>query len=287
MSGSMSGIEVKYITKTFGSVTALDDVSLTIQGGKIYGLLGRNGAGKSTLLNIITNRIFPDSGEVTVSGLPARENDAAQQRMYMMSEKSYYPETMRVRDAFKWTGEMYGGFDHEFALKLCEMFGLNTKKKTRELSTGYGSIFKLITALSVPVDFVLLDEPVLGLDANHRELFYKVMLESYAQNPRAFVLSTHLIEEVSGLIEEVIIVKKGKVIHQKPTEELLSMGYTVSGPAAKVDEYTKGKETLGEDALGGLKTAYLLGRPGEEKLPESLEMGKMDLQKLFVRLTNE
>lgn len=287
MSGITGDIQVKHITKTFGSVTALDDVSLTIQAGKIYGLLGRNGAGKSTLLNIITNRIFPDSGEVAVNGLPARENDTAQQRMYMMSEKGYYPDGMRVSEAFKWTGELYGGFDMAYAQKLCEQFGLNPKKKIRELSTGYGSIFKLIVALSVPVDFVLLDEPVLGLDANHRELLYKVLLETYAQKPRAIVLSTHLIEEVSGLIEEVIIVKSGKIIRQQPTEDLLSMGYTVSGPAAKVDEYVKGKEILGEDALGGLKTVYLLGHPGEDKLPESLEMGKLDLQKLFIRLTNE
>ena len=283
----MNGMEVKHITKKFGQVTALEDVSLTLGDGKIYGLLGRNGAGKSTLLNIITNRIFPDEGEVLVNGIPARENDAALQQIYMMSEKGYYPDTMRVNDAFKCTEAFYGGFDREYAGKLCSLFGLNPKKKIRELSTGYGSIFKLITALCVTVPYVLLDEPVLGLDANHRELLYKVLLETYAQRPRTVVISTHLIEEVSGLIEEVIIIKKGKIIRQQPTEELLSMGYTVSGPAAKVDEYISGRELLGEDTLGGLKTAYLMGQPGGESLPDYLQIGKMDLQKLFIRLTNE
>jgi ABC-2 type transport system ATP-binding protein len=90
-----------------------------------------------------------------------------------------------------------------------------------------------------------------------------------------------------GLIEEVVIIKKGEIIRQQPTEELLTMGYTVSGPAAKVDEFIIGKETLGEDMLGGLKTAYLMGQPGKEALPEYLQIGKMDLQKLFIRLTNE
>ncbi len=284
---TMSGLEVKHITKTFGQVNALSDVSLALENGKIYGLLGRNGAGKSTLLNIITNRIFPDSGEVLVGGLPAGENDAAQQQIYMMSEKGYYPDNMRVADAYKCTEAFYGGFDREYAAKLCDSFGLNPKKKIRELSTGYGSIFKLIAALSVSVPFVLLDEPVLGLDANHRELLYKVILETYSEKQRTIVLSTHLIEEVSGLIEEVIIIKKGQIIRQQPTEELLSMGYTVSGPAAKVDEYVSGKEMLGEDTLGGLKTVYLMGQPGRESLPEYLQIGKMDLQKLFIRLTNE
>ena len=284
---TMSGLEVKHVTKRFGQVTAVNDVSVAFENGKIYGLLGRNGAGKSTLLNVITNRIFPDGGEVLIGGLSARENDAAQQQIYMMSEKSYYPDSMRVTEAFKCTEGFYGGFDREYAAKLCDLFGLNPKKKIKELSTGYGSIFKLIAALSVTVPFVLLDEPVLGLDANHRELLYKLILETFSEKPRTIVLSTHLIEEVSGLIEEVVIIKKGQVIRQQPTEELLSMGYTVSGPAAKVDEYVTGKEILGEDTLGGLKTAYLMGQPGKEALPEYLQIGKMDLQKLFIRLTNE
>ncbi len=283
----MNGIEVRNITKTFGQVKALDNVTLTLAEGKIYGLLGRNGAGKSTLLNILTNRIFPDLGEVLVDGLPARENDAAQQKLYMMSEKSYYPDSMRVADAFKCTEAFYGGFSKDYAARLCDLFGLNPRKKVKELSTGYGSIFKLIAALSVPVPYVLLDEPVLGLDANHRELLYRVILETYTQNPRTIVLSTHLIEEISGLIEEVIIIKKGQIIRHQPTEDLLAMGYTVSGPAAQVDAYVKGRESLGEDALGGLKTAYILGQPGGEDLPETLQISKMDLQKLFIRLTNE
>ena len=283
----MNGLEVKDITKRFGQLAALDNVSLTFEEGKIYGLLGRNGAGKSTLLNVITNRIFADEGEVLVGGLPARENDAAQQKMYMMSEKSYYPDNMRVADAFKCTEAFYGDFSREYAAKLCDLFGLNPRKKIKELSTGYGSIFKLITALSVTVPYVLLDEPVLGLDANHRELLYKILLETYTERPRTIVISTHLIEEVSGLIEEVVIIKKGKIIRQQPTEELLSMGYTISGPAVKVDEYVAGKELLGEDSLGGLKTAYVLGKPEGEPLPEYLHAGKMDLQKLFIRLTNE
>jgi len=283
----MNGLEVKNVTKKFGQLTALDHVSLTLEEGKIYGLLGRNGAGKSTLLNIITNRIFANEGEVLVNGLPARENDTAQQKIYMMSEKNYYPDSMRVADAFKCTEAFYGDFSRAYAAKLCDQFGLNPRKKIKELSTGYGSIFKLITALSVSVPYVLLDEPALGLDANHRELMYKILLETYTERPRTIVVSTHLIEEISGLIEEVVIIKKGRIIRQQATEELLSMGYTISGPAAKVDEHIAGKEILGQDSLGGLKTAYVLGKPEKEPLPEFLQVGKMDLQKLFIRLTNE
>lgn len=282
----MSGIEVKNISKSYGTVKALEDVSLKLQENKIYGLLGRNGAGKTTLLNIITNRIFEDSGEVLIDGAPHNGNDSALGRLYMMGESNLYPENMKIKDVFKWTKTFYPDFDQEYAEKAAERFGLNIKKKTNALSTGYNSIFKLIIALSVNTPYVLLDEPVLGLDANHRELFYKLLLEKYAEKPFTAVISTHLIEEVSGIIEDVIIIKNGRVIKNESCEELLSKGYTVSGTADRVDSFIKDKQVIGTDTLGGLKTAYILGKP-EGDAPEGLELTRLDLQKLFIQLTNE
>lgn len=282
----MSGIEVKNVSKSFGTVKALEDVSLKLERNKIYGLLGRNGAGKTTLLNIITNRIFEDSGEVLIEGEPHNENDNALGKIYMMGEANLYPENMKIKDVFKWTKAFYPDFNHEYAEKVAEMFGLNLNKKTNSLSTGYKSIYKLIVALSVNTPYVLLDEPVLGLDANHREMFYKLLLEKYAEKPFTAVISTHLIEEVSGIIENVIIIKNGRVIRNESCEELLSKGYTVSGTAAKVDSFIKDKQVIGTDTLGGLKTAYILGKP-EDNIPDGLELSKLDLQKLFIQLTNE
>jgi ABC-2 type transport system ATP-binding protein len=282
----MNGIEVKKISKSYGTVKALEDVSLTLGENKIYGLLGRNGAGKTTLLNIITNRIFEDNGEVLIDGEGHKDNDKALGKLYMMGESDLYPENMKIRDVFKWTKTFYPDFDKEYAEKAAERFGLSLKKKTNALSTGYKSIFKLILALSVNTPYILLDEPVLGLDANHRELFYKLLLEKYAKKPFTAVISTHLIEEVSGIIEDVIIVKNGRVIRNESCEELLSKGYTVSGAAAKVDSFIKDKQIIGTDTLGGLKTAYILGK-AEENVPEGLEITRLDLQKLFIQLTNE
>lgn len=282
----MNKIEIQEVSKSFGSVRALENVSLSFLSGKIYGLLGRNGAGKSTLLNIVSNRIFADSGRVLVDGEPAAENDRAQGKIYLMSEKSYYPESMKVKDAFRWAGNFYGGFDSGKAQVLAEQFGLNVKQKTSKLSTGYSSIFKIILALCLEVPYVFLDEPVLGLDANHREMFYKLLLEAYAENPRTFVISTHLIEEVSGLIEEVAIIKNGAVIRDCSCEELLSAGYTVSGSADAVDAFAAGKQVIGTDALGSFKNVYILGKIDPAQLPAGLEISPLDLQKLFIQLTN-
>lgn len=282
----MNAIEIKNVTKKFGSVTALDAANITLEHGKIYGLLGRNGAGKSTLLNIITNRLFADSGTVTIDGMPAAENDTAQAKVYMMGEANLYPPSMRVSETFVWAQRFYeNAFDMEYALKLGEAFSLNPRKRVKELSTGYSTIFKLIIALSLQVPYVLLDEPVLGLDANHRDLLYRTLLENYAQSPRTFVVSTHLIEEVSSLIEQVIIIRAGKIIQQTDSQSLLASGYAVSGPAAAVDAFLVGKNIIGQDALGGLKTAYVLGETPQD-VPASLEISRMDLQRLFIQLTN-
>lgn len=281
----MSGIEVKNLTKRYKEVCALDNVSLKFEENKIYGLLGRNGAGKSTLLNVISNRIFADSGEVLIDGEAAKENDHALSKVYTMSEHNYYPDKTKIKEIFGYTKHFYPQFDMAYAQETAEQFELNLNKTVQALSTGFHSIFKLIIALSVNTPYVLLDEPVLGLDANNRDLFYRLLLEKYSRNPSTIVISTHLIEEVSSVIEDIIIIKKGKIIRNESRDELLSKGYAVSGTVGMVDAYCTGKKVIGAEALGGLKTVYIIGEP-QGIMPEGLEVSGIDLQKLFIQLTN-
>lgn len=280
----MNGIELKGLTKNYGKVCALDNVSLTFEKNKIYGLLGRNGAGKSTMLNLISNRIFPTSGDISIDGERSVENDKALGKIYCMSEKNLLPKNMRFKNAIELTKIFYPDMDVDYAYKLCEKFELEPKKKLSSFSTGYSSIYKIILALSCNADYVFFDEPILGLDANHRELFYKELLQKYIDNGGTYIISTHLIDECANLFEKVIIIKEGKVIIDNDTEELLAQAYTVSGSGVLVDEYCKGKEVIGSDAIGGLKSAYIKGTP--ENVPEGLEISKASLQNLFVQITN-
>lgn len=279
-------IEVRNVIKNYGSTCALDKVNLSFEDNKIYGLLGRNGAGKTTLLNIITNHIFADSGEILIDGVSSVENDKALQKIYMMSEKNYYPEKMKIKEIYNWSKAFYPDFDMEYALNISDQFELNINKNVKALSTGFNSIFKVIIALSVNVPYILLDEPVLGLDANNRELFYSLLIDKYSKNACTIVISTHLIEEVSNVIENVIIIKKGKIIKNETREELLTKGYTISGAADKIDRYVVGRNVIGTDILGGFKSAYIIGEPEKAQMLQGLEITKMDLQKLFVQLTN-
>lgn len=283
----MSCISIKNITKKFGNTVALDNISLVFEQNKIYGLLGRNGAGKTTLLNLISNKVFPTEGEITVDGESVFENDRPLSKMYFMTEKNYYPDSMTVKEAFRWSKEFYPDFDQNYAKKLCEKFSLNSSKKIKSLSTGYKSIFKIIVALSCNTPVLLLDEPVLGLDANHRDLFYKELIQNYSEKPKTIVISTHLIEEASDIIEDVIIIKNGSIIMKDSAENVISQGYSVSGTAEAVDKFVQGKKVLGMDVLGGLKTAYLLGSEGLNEVPAGMEVSRLNLQKLFIHMTNE
>ncbi|MBC5627728.1 ABC transporter ATP-binding protein [Clostridium sp. NSJ-6] len=287
----MAKIEVKNLKKKYGDNLVLDNIDITFDENKIYGLLGRNGAGKTTLLNIMTNRIFQDDGTVEVDGENIRENDNALEKIYFMTEKNLFPEGYKVKDIFKWTAEFYSKFNMEYALELSKKFKLDISKKIKSLSTGYSSIAKIITAMSSQADIIIYDEPVLGLDANHRELFYKELMKDYIENPKTVILSTHIIEEVSGLLENVVILNDKKIVSTDEAEELLNKVYTVSGLSQNVDKYIEAKEIVNIETLSNFKSVTVLGeinsidRINAERL--GLEFSKVELQKLFIYLTNK
>lgn len=282
----MSKIEVRDLTKSYGKTTALNNVSVTFKENCIYGLLGRNGAGKSTLLNIISGRTFADSGEVLIDGVNASGNDSALGKVHLMSEQLLYNPSLKVRDMFRTASFYYPDFDTEYALKLCSEYELDTNRKLSKLSTGYRTIAKAVNALACGAPIVFFDEPVLGLDANHRDLFYKHVVNRYSEHPATFVISTHLIEETAGIIERAVVIQKGELLLDNDVEEVRSMGYSVSGKAADVDSFANGRELMGEDVLGGLKTVYIKGQLNEAELPDGLTAEPMNLQNIFIHLTN-
>ena len=279
-------IELKNVSKSFGGVHALSDVSLSFGGGKIYGLLGPNGAGKTTLLNIITNRLYADCGEVLIDGESAPGRDRALGKVYMMAEQNLFPDSMKVKAALKITADFIPSFDLELAMELAEKFGLPMNKKVKALSTGYSSIIRLVLALSANTPYVIFDEPVLGLDAQHRDMFYRLLMEHCGGGGQTVILSTHLIQEAAPLIEHAVIIKGGKILRDASAEELTGAAHTVSGPAGLVDGYIAGRQVLNTTAIGGLKTACVEGEP-DSRVPAGLEVSAMGLQDYFISLMNE
>lgn len=286
----MHKVEFQNVSKAYGRVQALRSVTAGIPTGTICGLLGRNGAGKTTLLNILTNRIFADQGQALVDGQPAVENEAAQAGIFYMTEKTLYPGELSVQEVFDLTRTFYPGFDREAAAALAKRFQLVTKKTIGALSTGYRSIFKLVLALASNAPLLVFDEPVLGLDANHRDLFYRELAGRFDPQRQTVILSTHLIEEAAGMLEEVIILKEGQVLLAQPVEAILQLAYSVSGSQENVDAFTAGKKVLREESLGRYKMATIYQpRNGADQAALAaldLELSPVRLQELIVRLTD-
>ncbi|MFW7433319.1 ATP-binding cassette domain-containing protein [Vagococcus carniphilus] len=277
-------LEVQAVSKTYKDKKALSNISIVFKEQTIYGLLGRNGAGKSTLLNIINNRSFPSSGDILLDNTRITDNEELLNHVYLMSEDNLFPSSMKVKEMFKISEEFYGSFDWDLANRLTDLFELNQKITLKKLSTGYRSIAKLITALCVPCDYIFLDEPVLGLDAGHRELFYESLIETFENRPRTFIISTHLIEEITNLLESVIILDQGEVTLQKDVETILKENYTLSGPRDIISDFTKGLNIIGKEELGDFVSVHVSGI-SPETLPTGVRLAPLSLQNYFVQLT--
>ncbi len=283
----MDQLMVKNIVKKYRQTTVLNNISFNLEPAKIYGLLGRNGAGKTTLLNIISNRIFPTSGEVQIGGESINDNDELLNKIFLMSEANLYPREMKIAQTFDLADVAYGNFDYDLADRLLTAFELSGNAKVTNLSTGQRTASKLIVALAVDAEYVLLDEPILGLDANHRELFYKELVKSYQEKPRTFVLSTHLIEEIQQLVEHVLILDKHQIIINDDLDDLLAKAHAISGPAKLVDEYTAGLKVLKSESMGNIKTSYVFDHLNDERpIPDQVKLDHYDLQHLFIYLTD-
>ena len=226
-------IEVKQLTKSYGQFNAVQDASFSIYEGKIYGLLGRNGAGKTTLMKMITAQIFPTAGDLNVFGKNPYENSNALSQICFIKESQEYPNHYSVLDVLKVSKSIFPNWDDSFSTTLIDDFNLPLKRRIKQLSRGMLSAVGIVIGLASRAPLTIFDEPYLGLDAVSREVFYNRLLEDYSEHPRTIVLSTHLIDEVSNLLEHVLVIDNGKLIIDKNTEELRGKAYTVTGQATE------------------------------------------------------
>lgn len=282
----MEQLKISHLSKKFGRRVILDDVSFTLEPAKIYGLLGRNGAGKSTLLNLISNRIFPTSGSIKL-GDQEVNTDQTLDQVFLIGEDNLYYKQVKINQMFDLADGAYGNFDYQNAEQMLKRFELEGNQKFAKLSTGQKTAAKISMALNVDADYIFLDEPVLGLDVNHREIFYQELIKSYQKRPRTIVLSTHLIDEIQQLVEHVILIDRHQVLEDTDVQDLLDRAYDISGPAKLVDQYTEGLNVLSTTDLGNIRTAHVFDQLPEDRiLPDQVQVGHYDLQHLFIYLTN-
>lgn len=286
-------VKTNNLTKRFKNLTALNNVNLELDENKIYGLIGRNGAGKTTLLGIISGQNPGDSGNVEIMGEPVWENNKAIANICFSRElnptTTFGPDNRKVKELFRLAKIFYPNWDEEFAQRLVKEFELDVKKRISKLSKGMLSMVSIIIGLASRAPITLLDEPVAGLDVVMRDKFYKILLEDYAENPRTFVISTHIIDEASGVFEETIMVDKGEIMLKENTDELISSYVVVSGREDVVSEATKGLTPVHTESVGKSLAVCVKATDNEKTKFASydVDLSSVTLQKLFVYLTEK
>jgi len=282
-------IEVKNLTKRYRETLAVDDVSFTIEKDTIYGLLGRNGAGKTTVMSILTAQNFATSGEVRVFDANPYENAKVLSRMCFVRESQKYPDDALPRHAFAAAKLFFPHWDDAFAARLIEEFQLPTKRRIKKLSRGQLSAVGVIIGLSSRAEITFFDEPYLGLDAVARQIFYDRLLEDYTEHPRTVILSSHLIDEVSNLIERVLVIDRGRIVMDEATDAVRDRAANIVGDASAVDAFVAGRQIIHRESLGNVASVTVLGAltlAERERLASAgLDVAPVSLQQLIVRTT--
>jgi ABC-2 type transport system ATP-binding protein len=240
-------------------------------------------------LQILAAQAFETAGTVSVFGRHPYEDDDVLSRICLVKESQKYPDAFTVRQVVHAAQCMFAEWDDEFAKSLLAEFALPQKRKVKHLSRGMLSALGITVGLASRAPLTCFDEPYLGLDAVARHLFYDRLLADFGEHPRTIILSTHLIDEISQLIERVLLIDHGVLIADEETESLRATAVTVTGPAAAVLAFTRAYEELHRESLGGFARVTVSGpvpttdRAAAGDLGLSLE--PVSLQELVVRRT--
>ena len=283
---------VEGLSKSYGrganAVHAVVEASFTLEANRIHGLLGRNGAGKTTLMQLLTGQEFATRGTIEVFGESPVENARVLDNVCFIKESQRYPDDFRVKHVLKSAPWFFPDWDEDFAEDLVERFRLPENRRVKKLSRGQLSAVGVIVGLASRAPLTFFDEPYLGLDAVARQLFYDVLLADFAEHPRTVVLSTHLIDEVSNLLEHVVVIDDGRIIIDADADELRGSAVDVVGARSAVEAFTAGREVLHRSALGGLATATVTGLDDAARAAArdaGLEFAPVSLQQLVIRTT--
>lgn len=199
-------LECRQLTKWFGSKAAVADLTLNLEKGKIYGLLGENGSGKTTWMKMVAGLTKPARGEILYEGHPIDWHDKA--KIAYMSTEPFFYDFMRISDVGEYYEAFFDDFDRKKYEEMIRGMGLSAEMKVRNLSSGMSAKLKLAATLARKAGLYLLDEPLNGIDYKAREEIISLILEK-ADGENTFVISTHLLEEVESFIEYAIFIKDG------------------------------------------------------------------------------
>ncbi|MFA7108621.1 MAG: ABC transporter ATP-binding protein [Sphaerochaetaceae bacterium] len=285
-------IEIKDLTKYYGKTKGIENLSLDIKEGEIFGYIGPNGAGKSTTIRLMLSLIFPDSGSVKIFGLDAFKNSdiISQEIGYLPSEVFYY-ENMKVKDFFKYNASFYQRDCKKRTKELCEILELDENRKIRSLSYGNRKKVGIIQGLMHQPRILILDEPTGGLDPLMQKRFFDLIKEEN-QRGTTVLFSSHILSEVRRICDRVGLIKDGQLIQVSTIQEIFSQSYKKIEIETKDSKYISLKELEGVSkfSLEGSKVHFLyqgqldvlLSKLNEIKITDLL-ISEPELEEIFLQ----
>ncbi len=277
-------LEMKNVTKTFGKFKALDDLSMIVPKGSVYGLVGPNGAGKSTAIRLMTGIYRPDSGTITMEGMPVYENPVNKVRMgYIPDDIFYFPSaTMEEMRAF-YKG-VYPQFDDELYGRLFEAFQLPRKSPIRRFSKGMQKQAAFHLSICTRPELLILDEPVDGLDPVMRRQVWSLILSDVASQGTTVLISSHNLRELEDICDYVGIMDQGKMLLQRSLADMQGATHKLQ----LVGDTPQGLEILHESQTGRLKTLVVRGDARDISLrvsaanPVYFDVLPLSLEEIFI-----
>ncbi len=246
----MTVIECSDVTKTYGNHHVLDKVNFTIKEGVLTGIIGRKGVGKTTLMKMIAGFLRESSGSIQVFGEQPFNNLKVSANTIFIDDAMHFPDSMTLQDILHECQRFYPNWDAELASRLISYFVFHLGRKHRLLSRGKKSTFNAIIGLAAHCALTIFDEPTTGMDAAVRKDFYRALLKDYLAHPRTILVSSHHIEEIEDLLEDILLVHEGTIQFHGPITDLQELFVTLQGTAELLAIHTLSKNIISQHTRG-------------------------------------
>ena len=277
-------LEMKNVTKTFGSFTALDNLTMTVPKGAVYGLVGPNGAGKTTAIRHLTGVYRQDQGQVLMDGQPVFENPAAKSRIGYIPDEIFYFPSASLEEMRRFYRGMYPQFDDQLFQKLYDVFKLPQKSAIRRFSKGMQKQAAFHLTICTRPDVLILDEPVDGLDPVMRRQVWSLIMSDVASRGTTVLISSHNLRELEDICDHVGIMNQGKMLLERSLADMQGATHKVQ----LVGDLPQGLEVLHETAAGRMRTLIIRGE--QEQLQQALSAAQptyfdilpLSLEEIFI-----
>jgi len=262
-------VQIENLTKTFDNFTALNSLNLNIKKGSIYGLVGINGSGKTTAIKHLAGIYRQDNGTVNIDGMPVYDNAALKAKVGFIPDDLYFFPNYNMKSLRKFYATMYTTWNDQRYVRLQEMFKLDEKRRVSKFSKGMQKQAAFIFAMSIMPSFLLLDEPIDGLDPIVRRLIMQEIIEDVAEREMTVLVSSHNLKEMDGICDAIGIIKNGQMVIERDLDDLKSDVHKVQlafGNNLETSEL--GLQVLHEESRGSI--SLLVIRGSEEEVTQRI-----------------